>query len=275
MYTFENYKESADYISSRIGDRKPAVLMILGSGLGFMAEEVENDVSIPYGEIPHFKSSTVMGHAGKLVIGTLSGIQVAVMHGRMHCYEGYAPYEVSYPVRVAKLLGIESMIVTNAAGAVNENYNVGELMLIKDHIRIMGNSPLIGPNVDEFGPRFCDMSNTYTKSLREVAKAEAEKMGIKLHEGVYFYFPGPQFETPAEVRLARILGGDAVGMSTVFESTVASHCSMKVLGISLMTNMAAGIIPDSVLDGVDVLEAAEKAKGSFSKLVRACLPYMG
>lgn len=275
MYTYENYKESSDYIRSKIADRKPKVLMILGSGLGFMADEVENSISIPYGEIPYFKSSTVMGHAGKLVIGMLSGIEVMVMHGRIHCYEGYASDEVSYPVRVAKLLGVESLLVTNAAGAVNESYSVGELMLIKDHIRIMGTSPLIGPNVDEFGPRFCDMSNTYTKELRNVAKTKAEELGIKINEGVYFYFPGPQFETPAEVRLARVLGGDAVGMSTVFESTVASHCSMKVLGISLMTNMAAGIIPDSVLDGVDVLEAAEKAKDSFSKLVRACLPYMG
>ncbi len=274
MYTIEDYNKSAEYIRSKIGDRKPTVLMILGSGLGFMADEVEDAVSIPYGEIPNFKSSTVMGHAGKLVVGTLAGTEVVVMHGRMHCYEGYQPYDVAYPVRVAKLLGIKSMIVTNAAGAVNESYNVGELMLIKDHIRIMGTSPLIGPNVDEFGPRFCDMSNTYTKTLREAAKEKAKELGIKLNEGVYFYFPGPQFETPAEVRLARILGGDAVGMSTVFEATVASHCSMRVLGISLMTNMAAGIIPDSVLDGVDVLDAAEKAKGSFSKLVKACLPYM-
>ena len=274
MFTYQNYKESAEYIRSKIGDRMPEVLMILGSGLGFMADEVENSVSIPYGDIPYFKSSTVMGHAGKLVIGSISGVNVMVMHGRIHCYEGYAPDEVSYPVRVAKLLGVEALLVTNAAGAVNEGYNVGELMIIKDHIRIMGTSPLIGPNLDEFGPRFCDMSNTYTKELRNIAKEKAAELGMKINEGVYFYFPGPQFETPAEVRLARILGGDAVGMSTVFESTVASHCSMKVLGISLMTNMAAGIIPDSVLDGVDVLDAAEKAKGSFSKLVRACLPYM-
>lgn len=274
MFTYENYKESAEYIKQRIGNRKPAVLMILGSGLGFMADEVENSVNIPYGEIPYFKSSTVMGHAGKLVIGSISGVEVMVMHGRIHCYEGYTPQEVSYTVRVAKLLGVNALLVTNAAGAVNESYNVGELMIIKDHIRIMGTSPLIGPNVDEFGPRFCDMSNTYTKDLRNIAKEKANELGIKVNEGVYFYFPGPQFETPAEVRLARILGGDAVGMSTVFEATVASHCSMKVLGISLMTNMAAGIIPDSVLDGVDVLDAAEKAKDSFSQLVRACLPYM-
>lgn len=269
------YRESAAYIQQQIGGRKPKILMILGSGLGFMADEIEDAVSIPYEDIPHFKVSTVDGHAGKLVIGTLAGVQVAVMHGRMHCYEGYTPQEVSYPVRVAKLLGVNSLIVTNAAGAVNEDYNVGDLMLISDHIRLMGMSPLTGPNIEEFGPRFCDMSNVYTKEYRVIAHQKAEELGMKLHDGVYFYFAGPQFETPAEIRAARVLGADAVGMSTVFETTVASHCGMKVLGISLMTNMAAGIIPDSVLDGVDVLEAAEKAKESFSALIRACVPYMG
>ena len=268
------YIESAEYIRKMIGERKPEILMILGSGLGFMADEIEDASVIPYEDIPNFKVSTVDGHAGKLVVGNLEGVCVMVMHGRMHCYEGYAPQDVSYPVRVAKLLGVQSMIVTNAAGAVNESYSVGDLMLISDHIRFMGTSPLMGPNIDEFGPRFCDMSNVYTKEYREAARKKAAEMGIKLQEGVYFYCAGPQFETPAEIRAIRVLGGDAVGMSTVFETTVAAHCGMKVLGISLMTNMAAGIIPDSKLDGVDVLEAAEKAKDSFSALVRACVPYL-
>lgn len=266
------YTESAQYIKQQIGGRLPKVLMILGSGLGFMAEEVKDSVSIPYDSIPHFKTSTVDGHAGKLVVGMLEGVCVMVMHGRVHCYEGYTPQEVSYPVRVAKLLGVNSMIVTNAAGAINQTFDVGDLMLISDHIRFMGISPLTGPNVHEFGPRFCDMSNVYCKEYREVAKTKAKDLGIDIREGVYFYCAGPQFETPAEIRAARILGGDAVGMSTVFETTVASHCGMKVLGISLMTNMAAGIIPDSVLDGVDVLDAAEKAKDGFSALIKACLP---
>ncbi|MBQ2865029.1 MAG: purine-nucleoside phosphorylase [Clostridia bacterium] len=270
----ERYTESARYIRELIGDRQPEILMILGSGLGFMAEEIEDGVSIPYSDIPHLRVSTVDGHAGKLVVGKLEGVCVMVMHGRMHCYEGYTPQEVSYPVRVAKLLGVNAMIVTNAAGAVNRSYSVGDLMLISDHIRFMGTSPLTGANLPEFGPRFCDMSNVYTKSLRETAKSKAKEMGIELREGVYFYCAGPQFETPAEIRAISVLGGDAVGMSTVFEATVAAHCGMKVLGISLMTNMAAGIIPDSVLDGVDVLEAAEKAKDGFSALVRACVPYL-
>ena len=270
----QRYTESADYIKSIIGDRRPEILMILGSGIGFLADEIENAAVIPYADIPHFGVSTVDGHAGKLVIGELEGVCVMVMCGRMHCYEGYTPQQVSYPVRVAKLLGVKAMIVTNAAGAVNLDYAVGDLMLISDHIRFMGMSPLAGPNIDEFGPRFCDMSNVYTKELRTIAKNKAAEMGINLREGVYFYCAGPQFETPAEIRAVAVLGGDAVGMSTVFEATVAAHCDMNVLGISLMTNMAAGIIPDSKLDGVDVLEAAEKAKDSFSALVRACLPYL-
>lgn len=270
----QRYIESADYIKSVIGDKRPEILMILGSGLGFMAEEIVDASVIPYEDIPNFGVSTVDGHAGKLVIGNLEGVCVMVMHGRMHCYEGYTPQQVSYPVRVAKLLGVKSMIVTNAAGAVNQDYGVGDLMLISDHIRFMGFSPLTGPNIDEFGPRFCDMSNVYTKSYREVAKSKAEQMGITLHEGVYFYCAGPQFETPAEIRAVSVLGGDAVGMSTVFEATVAAHCGIKVLGISLMSNMAAGIIPDSLLDGLDVDEVAEKSKDSFSSLVRACIPYL-
>jgi len=273
MFTFENYRQSADYIASRAPGFVPQMLMILGSGLGFMGEQVENAIRIPYGDIPHFKPSTAPGHAGQFVLGTLSGVNVMVMQGRMHCYEGYTAWEAAYPVRVAKLLGAHSMIVTNACGGVNVGFEVGELMLISDHMKFFDPTPLQGPNVEEFGPRFCDMSYTYTAAYREMARAKGAELGLKLHEGVYCYFPGPQFETPAEVRAARVLGADAVGMSTVPEAIAANHCGMKILGISLITNMAAGVL-DVSLSGVDVIEAAEKAKDGFSALILACLPHM-
>jgi len=198
-------------------------------------------------------------------------VDVAVMQGRMHYYEGYTPEEVAYPVRVAKLLGVHTMIVTNAAGAINTGYHVGDLMLIEDHIRIMGESPLRGENLPEFGLRFCDMTTTYDPDLRKMALEKARSMGLSVQQGVYFYFPGPQFETPAEIRMARTMGGDAAGMSTVYEATTANHCGIRTLGISLMTNMAAGIL-NQKLSGEEVNEAAARARDSFSALVRACLP---
>lgn len=271
MFTFAQYEESAAAIRAKIGDFTPRVLLILGSGLGFLGDEVENAIAIDYEDIPHFKVSTVPDHVGRLVFGLLSGVPVMVMQGRMHYYEGYTAQEVSYPVRVAKLLGVTSMIVTNAAGAVNEGYRVGDLMLIADHIRIMGESPLRGENLPQFGLRFCDMSDTYDEDYRAMALEKAKALGLPVQQGVYFYFPGPQFETPAEVRLARILGGDAVGMSTVYEATAANHCGIRTLGISLMTNMAAGILKQK-LSGEEVNEAAARARESFSALVRACLP---
>jgi len=272
-YSFATYQESAGAVRERIGDFVPEVAMILGSGLGFLGDVVENPVAVPYGDIPHFQVSTAPGHKGRLVFGKLSGKRVAVMQGRMHHYEGYSYEDVSYAVRVLRLLGCSTLIVTNAAGGVNLDFQVGDVMLITDHIKLFMESPLRGPNVEEFGPRFPDMSFLYTPALQETARSCARKLGITLREGVYMYFPGPQFETPAEVRLARTLGGDAVGMSTAPEAITAGHCGMQVLGFTLVTNMAAGVLPQP-LSGEEVNAAAEAAREKFSKLVLACLKQM-
>ncbi|MBR5245098.1 MAG: purine-nucleoside phosphorylase [Clostridia bacterium] len=256
---------------SEIGDFVPRVLMVLGSGLGYLAEEVENPVWIPYGEIPHFRQSTAPDHAGRFAIGMLAGVPVMVMQGRLHYYEGYTSQEVAYPVRVAKLLGVHSVVLTNAAGGVDLDYKVGDLMLMEDHIKFFDPDPLVGENLPEFGPRFCDMSFTYTPAYRAVAKEKAKELGIRLQEGVYFYCIGPQFETPAEIRAIRTLGANAVGMSTVHEAIAASHCGMKVLGVSLITNMAAGILQQKI-DGAEVTAVANASKAQFSALLLACLP---
>ncbi len=270
QYTYANYQESAAYLRTRIGDFTPRVLMILGSGLGFLGDVVEDAVAVSYKDIPHFQVSTAPGHKGQLVFGKLSGTPVAVMQGRMHHYEGYSYEEVSYAVRVLRLLGAETMIVTNAAGCVNTAWDVGELMLITDHIKIFMESPLRGPNIEEFGPRFCDASHLYTPALRDLARKKAQALGVTLREGVYMYFPGPQYETPAEVRFARVAGADAVGMSTAPEVIVAGHCGMQVLGFTLLSNMAAGILDQPLCEG-EVLRAAAEAKEKFSALVLACL----
>ena len=272
-YTFSQYQESADYIRSKIGGFTPQVAMILGSGLGYLGDLVEDAVAVPYGEIPHFKPSTAPGHKGRLVFGTLEGKPVAVMQGRMHHYEGYSYEEVSYAVRVLRLLGAGQLIVTNAAGCVNTAWKAGDLMLITDHIKIFMESPLRGENIPEFGPRVPDASHLYTPALRDLAWQAAGALGIALKEGVYMYFPGPQYETPAEVRAARILGADAVGMSTAPEVIAAGHCGMQVLGFTLCTNMAAGIL-DQPLSEQEVLDAAEACKDKFSRLVLACLKQM-
>ncbi len=264
------YQQSAEFIRSKIGDFVPQTAMILGSGLGFLGDLVENAVSVPYGEIPHFRSSTAPGHKGQLVFGTLAGRNVAVMQGRMHHYEGYSYEEVSYGVRVLRLLGCTSLIVTNAAGCVRTEWNAGDLMLITDQIKLFSESPLRGPNLSQFGVRFPDASALYTPRLREIARQVAAEQDILLREGVYFYSYGPQYETPAEVRAVRILGGDAVGMSTAPEVIAAGHCGMEVLGLSLLSNMAAGIL-DQPLTEEEVLEAAEAAKDRFSALVLGCL----
>ena len=269
-FTFQQYQESADYLRARIGAFTPEVAMVLGSGLGFLGDVVENAVAVPYGEIPHFKASTAPGHKGRLVFGTLEGRKVAVMQGRMHHYEGYSYEEVSYAVRVLRLLGCTTLIVTNAAGCVNTAWKAGELMLITDHIKMFSESPLRGENLPAFGERFPDVSHLYTLRLQELARQTAKEMGIPLREGVYFYCYGPQYETPAEVRAARILGGDAVGMSTAPEAIVAGHCGMEILGLTLLSNMAAGIL-DQPLTEKEVLDAAEAAREKFSGLVRACL----
>ena len=269
-YTMQQYQESAAALRDRLKGFRPRVLLILGSGLGFLGDAVEEAILVPYEEVPHMKRSTAPDHKGRFVFGRLSGQNVAVMQGRLHTYEGWSFADVSYPVRVLRLLGAETLIVTNAAGAVNREFDVGDIMLITDHIKLFGVSPLCGPNLDEFGPRFPDMSHVYTPALREAARKAAENLDIRLREGVYMYFPGPQYETPAEVRAARILGADAVGMSTVPEAIVAAHCGMKVLGFTLCTNMAAGVL-DQPLDGEEVIAAGLAAGPKFTALVKACL----
>ena len=270
QYTMDQYRESARAIQARLGGFIPKVAMILGSGLGYLGDQVETPTAIPYGEIPHFKASTAPGHKGRLVFGTLEGQPVAVMQGRMHHYEGYSYEEVSYAVRVLRLLGCDTLIVTNAAGCVNTDWNVGELMLLSDHIKLFDFGPLRGPNLEEFGTRFPDMSSVYTPRLRVLAHEAAKAHNIPLREGVYMYFPGPQFETPAEVRAARVLGADAVGMSTVPETIVAAHCGMEVMGVTLLANMAAGVLPQP-LSGAEVNEAAEAAAPVFSEFLLSCL----
>ena len=269
-YTFAQYQESADFIRAKLGGFTPKVAMILGSGLGFLGDVVEDPIRVSYHDIPHFKASTAPGHKGQLVFGTLRGQKVAVMQGRMHHYEGYSYEEVSYAVRVLSLLGCTQLIVTNAAGCVNTEWKAGDLMLITDHIKIFMESPLRGPNVAQFGVRFPDASKLYTPALRQVARDAASALNIPLREGVYMFFPGPQYETPAEVRFARIAGADAVGMSTAPEVITAGHCGMNVLGFTLLSNMAAGIL-DQPLTEEEVLEAAEACKDKFSRLVLACL----
>ena len=272
-YTFEQYQESARALEAELKGFRPKVLLILGSGLGFLGDEVENPIVVPYSRVPHMKFSTAPGHKGQFVFGRLGGQDVAVMQGRLHTYEGWSFADVSYPVRVLRLLGAETLLVTNAAGAVNERFSAGDIMLITDHIKLFGVSPLCGPNVEEFGPRFPDVSHVYTPALQSVAREAAAAQGLTLRQGVYMYFPGPQFETPAEVRMARTLGADAAGMSTVPEAIVAAHCGMQVLGLTLCTNMAAGILPQP-LSGEEVMEIASRSSRKFSALVRGCLERM-
>ena len=273
QYTMEHYLASAEAIRARLGGFVPQVAMVLGSGLGFLGDEVSDPIAIDYADIPHFKASTAPGHKGRLVFGTLEGRAVAVMQGRMHHYEGYSYEEVSYAVRVLRLLGCDTLIVTNAAGCVRTDWEAGDLMLITDHIKMFSESPLRGENLPEFGVRFPDASHLYTVRLQELARQTAKEQGIPLREGVYFYCYGPQYETPAEIRAARILGGDAVGMSTAPEVIVAGHCGMEVLGLTLLSNMAAGIL-DQPLSEQEVLDAAAAAKDKFSGLIRACLKKM-
>ncbi|MET1031789.1 purine-nucleoside phosphorylase [Domibacillus tundrae] len=263
---FEHINEAAQFLNEKL-NQTPEIGLILGSGLGVLADEVENAVTIPYETIPHFPVSTVEGHAGELVIGTLSGKIVTAMKGRFHYYEGYTFEQVTFPVRVMKALGIETVIVTNAAGGVNESFEPGDLMLISDHLNLMGGNPLIGKNDNRLGVRFPDMSTAYSRELRKLAKEAAARVGIMVKEGVYAGNTGPVYETPAEVRMARVLGADAVGMSTVPEVIVARHSSMNVLGISCISNMAAGIL-DQPLAHEEVIETTEKVRADFLAYVK-------
>lgn len=263
----DQLKESAAYIQSCIENKKIDVAIVLGSGLGEFAEELTNPIFISYKTIPHFPVSTAPGHKGQLVIGKLEDKMVMCMQGRFHFYEGWSMQQVVYPIEVMHMMGINNLFLTNAAGCVNTDWNPGNLMVITDHIKLMPESPMTGHNEDTLGDRFFDMSKTYTPKLASHALSCGKELGINLKQGVYMLFAGPQFETPAEVRFARLAGADAVGMSTVPEAIAASHMKMKVLGISCMTNMGAGIL-DQPLNHEEVLEMGQRVKGEFTSLVK-------
>lgn len=265
MNYMEKIKESRDYILSKT-TYKPEIGLVLGSGLGSLADEISDPVVLKYTDIPNFPRSTVEGHAGQLVIGKLAGKTVVAMQGRFHYYEGYPLEDVTFPIRVMIGLGIHSFIVTNAAGGVNLDFTPGDLMIIKDHINFTGQNPLVGENLEELGPRFVDMSKPYDQEYMKIAKEIGEKIGLNLKEGVYMWLTGPTYETPSEVKLARILGADAVGMSTVPEVIVARHEGIKVLGISCITNMAAGIL-DQPLNHEEVVETSLRVKENFQRLI--------
>ena len=266
----EQIEEAARYIQDKLAF-EPEIGLILGSGLGVLADALEDAISIPYASIPHFPVSTVEGHASELAAGTIAGRRVIVMKGRFHLYEGYDVRTVTLPVRVMKRLGAGTLLVTNAAGGINTGYEPGDLMVIGDHINFMLRNPLIGPHEPELGVRFPDMSEAYSRELRTVAHQAAAQLGFSLREGVYLGLLGPSYETPAEIRMMRSLGADAVGMSTVPEVIVARHAGLRVLGISCISNMAAGIL-DQPLSHEEVMETAEQVKDKFIRLVEQILP---
>ena len=247
--------------------------IILGSGLGDYAEALEDAVKLPYSEIPGFPRSTVAGHAGMWCCGTLHGKRVVMMQGRFHYYEGYSMKDVTLPVRVMQKIGVKTLIVTNAAGGVNEGYRPGDIMVISDHIKLNGASPMRGKNLPAFGDRFFDVSRMYTPRLREVALQLSKDTKLRVHEGVYFFMPGPQFETPAEIRAIRLLGGDAVGMSTVTEALTAAHCGIELLGFSVITNMAAGML-DQPLTTEEVSETGRMIEERFSAYLKSVIREM-
>ncbi len=250
---------------------RPQIGLVLGSGLGAFADSLTDSTKIPFSEIPAFPRSTAIGHAGQLVIGKSGNVPVAVMQGRVHLYEGYSAQQVVFPIRVFGRMGIRSVILTNAAGGINRNYQQGALVLIRDHINLQGTNPLAGPNDDRFGVRFPDMTHAYAKDYRAAAQEEAAKLGMQLHEGIYAALLGPSYETPAEINYLRIIGADLVGMSTAFEVLAARHTQIKVLAISCVTNMAAGIL-DQPLSHQEVMETGERVRSSFEALLRAVLP---
>jgi len=267
---YRRVQEAAAALRERLGGFQPQVALILGSGLGGFAAELSDTIEIPYDQVPHFPVSTVEGHAGKWVAGTVEGCPVLCMQGRFHYYEGYSMQEVTFPVRVMGQLDIGTLIVTNAAGGIRRTFQAGDLMLIEDHINWMFNNPLRGPNVDQWGPRFPDMSQAYDRDLLACAEKVAAENGIAVQRGVYIAVPGPSYETPAEIRAFAKLGADAVGMSTVPEVIVAKHQGMKVLGISCISNMASGILPQP-LSHEDVIRTSRQVQNRLTSLVRGVL----
>jgi purine-nucleoside phosphorylase len=259
-----------EYIRSRT-NAAPRVAVVLGSGLGAFADELTERTEIPYSDIPQWPASTAIGHAGKLVLGELNGLEVAVMAGRSHLYEGYTPAQVTMGVRVLHGLGVRTIVFTNAAGGINLSYGQGALVLISDHINLQGSNPLIGPNDDALGPRFPDMSDAYSAECRAIAHEVGSQLSIALAEGVYAAVTGPSYETPAEIRFMRTIGADLVGMSTVPEVIVANHLGMRALAISCVTNMAAGILPQKI-NHEDVLETGRRVRDTLVRFLKALLP---
>jgi purine-nucleoside phosphorylase len=264
--------EAAEFIRRQI-NVQPRIVLVLGSGLGAFAEELDGGRVIPYATIPHFPCSSAIGHAGNLVVGKVGDVPVAVMAGRVHYYEGYSMQRVTFPMRVFARMGITAVLLTNAAGGINLELQQGCLVVLKDHINLQGNNPLIGPNDERFGVRFIDMTEAYDSSFRKIALEEGRRLGINICEGVYAAVAGPSYETPAEIRFLRTIGADTVGMSTVPEVIVARHCNMKVLAISCVTNMAAGVL-NQPINHAEVLETGERVKTSFVALLKALIPRM-
>ena len=274
---FDQVSEAADWLRSRVGARAPGLAIVLGSGLGAVADAVSDAATIPYEQIPHFPQSTVEGHSGRIVAGRLGGVPVIVMQGRVHYYEGYTPAQVTFPMRVLGALGVQAAVLTNAAGGIQAGYRIGQLVALSDHINFMGWNPLTGPNEPRFacipgaGLRFFDMTEAYSKRLRAFAADAAAAEGIELIEGVYLATPGPSFETPAEIRAFRTLGATLVGMSTVPETIVARHMGIEVLGISCVTNLAAGL-GDKQLSHAEVFEAGRQVEHKLAALLKRVAP---
>jgi purine-nucleoside phosphorylase len=277
MNSFYEANEAAAFLRGKLGRLSPRIGIVLGSGLGAVAEAVADPIYVPYGTIPHFPQSTVEGHSGRIVAGLLGGVPVIMMQGRVHFYEGYTPQQVTFPMRVLGRLGLETVVLTNAAGGINANYQIGDLVLLSDHINALGFNPLIGPNEPRFGDgkktglRFFDMTEAYSVELRSLAQNVARAEGFALHEGVYLATTGPSFETPAEIRAFRTLGADLVGMSTVPETIVARHMGIRVLGISCVTNLAAGISATQ-LSHQEVFEAGSKVQHRLASLFTRLVP---
>jgi purine-nucleoside phosphorylase len=269
---YSRIKETVDFIRARCR-RKPVLGLILGSGLGAFADSFGDRVGIPFRELPHFPIPTVPGHPGNLIAGNVQGVSVVALQGRAHLYEGYSLEEVAFPARVLGSLGIRRLIVTNAAGGINKAFHPGDLMLITDHINLSGSNPLIGPNIDELGPRFPDLSEAYDSEMRGIVLKVAREKTIPVRQGIYIWFHGPSFETPAEIRMCRTLGADAVGMSTIPEVIIANHMGIPVLGISCITNMAAGISPRKLAHD-EVMNTARTASQKLRSLLQGIIPLL-